>query len=175
MPAPIVPLIAGGALAKTGAVAGGIPLVAKILAGLGITAGAALTANELKKAGQNRAIIEMYKSGALGSPTGGFGYGTGFGPGMFGPTSGYQALIGYTNQMSDAQRNQMIKNLAAIEPFTDRAKKRDFERNMAAARFRTQLGTQQGLTLQGQRGAQALAQDAQRAAGTALVSNYQFQ
>ena len=46
---------------------------------------------------------------------------------------------------------------------------------MAAARFRTQLGTQQGLTLQGQIGAQALAQDAQRAAGTALVSNYQFQ
>ena len=94
---------------------------------------------------------------------------------MFGPTSGYQALIGYTNQMSDQQRNAMIKNLSAIEPFTDRAKRRDFERNMAAARFRTQLGTQQGLTLQGQRGAQALAQDAQRAAGTALVSNYQFQ
>jgi hypothetical protein len=94
---------------------------------------------------------------------------------MFGPTSGYQNILNFTDQMSDKQRNQMIKNLAAIEPFTDRAKKRDFERNMAAARFRTQLGTQQGLTLQGQRGAQALAQDAQRAAGTALVSNYQFQ
>ena len=173
MPAPLVPVIAGGALAKTGAVAGGIPLVAKILAALGITAGAGIAANEIKKAGQNRALLKMYEN--LGSPTGGFGYGTGFGPGMFGPTSGYQALIGYTNQMSDAQRNQMIKNLNAIEPFTDRAKRRDFERNMAAARFRTQLGTQQGLTLQGQRGAQALAQDAQRAAGTALVSNYQFQ
>ena len=169
-------LAAGGSLVPVAAAkAGAIPLVAKILAGLGITAGAALTANELKKAGQNRAIIEMYKSGALGSPTGGFGYGTGFGPGMFGPTSGYQNILNFTDQMSDKQRNQMIKNLAAIEPFTDRAKKRDFERNMAAARFRTQLGTQQGLTLQGQRGAQALAQDAQRAAGTALVSNYQFQ
>ena len=89
--------------------------------------------------------------------------------------SGYQSILRYTDQMSDKQRNQMVKNLAAIEPFTDRAKKRDFERNMAAARFRTQLGTQQGLTLQGQVGAQALAQDAQRAAGTALVSNYQFQ
>ena len=172
MPAPIV-LAAPAAITPFVAKAGGIPLVAKILAGLGITAGAAFTANELKKAGQNRALANMYEN--LGSPTGGFGYGTGFGPGMFGPTSGYQALIGYTNQMSDAQRNQMIKNLNAIEPFTDRAKRRDFERNMAAARFRTQLGTQQGLTLQGQRGAQALAQDAQRAAGTALVSNYQFQ
>ena len=68
----------------------------------------------------------------------------------------------------------MVKNLAAIEPLQIE-QKRDFERNMAAARFRTQLGTQQGLTLQGQVGAQALAQDAQRAAGTALVSNYQFQ
>ena len=171
MPAPIV--AAGAPLVKAGIVkAGGIPLVAKILAALGITG---IAANELKKSAQNREFAKAMYDQGLGSPTGGFGYGTGFGPGMFGPTSGYQALIGYTNQMSDAQRNQMIKNLNAIEPFTDRAKRRDFERNMAAARFRTQLGTQQGLTLQGQRGAQALAQDAQRAAGTALVSNYQFQ
>ena len=171
MPAPIV--AAGAPLVKAGIVkAGGIPLVAKILAALGI---GTFAANEMKKSAQNRAFAKAMYDQGLGSPTGGFGYGTGFGPGMFGPTSGYQALIGYTNQMSDAQRNQMIKNLNAIEPFTDRAKRRDFERNMAAARFRTQLGTQQCLTLQGQRGAQALAQDAQRAAGTALVSNYQFQ
>ena len=60
--------------------------------------------------------------------------------------------------MGNQQRENIIKNLLAIEPITDRAKARDFERNMAAARFRTQLGTQQGLTLQGQVGAQALAQ-----------------
>ena len=179
MPGPLV-LAAPAAITKFAAPAatatvvkaGGIPLVAKILAALGITS---VAANELKKSAQNRALMKSIYDQGLGSPTGGFGYGTGFGPGMFGPTSGYQALIGYSNQMSDAQRDQMIKNLNAIEPFTDRAKKRDFERTMAAARFRTQLGTQQGLTLQGQRGAQALAQDAQRAAGTALVSNYQFQ
>ena len=137
--------------------------------------GAGVAANEIKKAGQNRAIIEMFKDGKLGSPTGGFGYQTGFGPGMLLPTSGYQAILNYNQQMSDQQRKALVENLLAVEPITDRAKKRDFERNMAAARFRTQLGTQQGLTLQGQRGAQALAQDAQRAAGTALVSNYQFQ
>ena len=151
-------------------------LLPLILAG----AGGAFIGDQFKKAGERKEVRDLLKQqkmaeNYLGSPTGGFGYGTGFGPGMFGPTSGYQALIGYTNQMSDAQRKQVVKNLAAIEPFTDRAKRRDFERNMAAARFRTQLGTQQGLTLQGQRGAQALAQDAQRAAGTALVSNYQFQ
>jgi len=147
-----------------------IPLLP--LAGL---IGAGVAANEIKKAGQNRAIIEMFKDGKLGSPTGGFGYQTGFGPGMLLPTSGYQAILNYNQQMSDQQRKALVENLLAVEPITDRAKKRDFERNMAAARFRTQLGTQQGLTLQGQRGAQALAQDAQRAAGTALASNYQYQ
>ena len=145
-----------------------------VLPALGLL-GAGVAANEIKKAGQNRAIIEMFKDGKLGSPTGGFGYQTGFGPGMLLPTSGYQSMLNYNQQMSDQQRKALVENLLAVEPITDRAKKRDFERNMAAARFRTQLGTQQGLTLQGQRGAQALAQDAQRAAGTALVSNYQFQ
>ena len=163
-----LPVLAAAPVIK----AGGIPLVAKILAALGITG---LAANEMKKSAQNREFAKAMYDQGLGSPTGGFGYGTGFGPGMELPLSGYQSILRYTDQMSDKQRNQMIKNLAAIEPFTDRAKRRDFERNMAAARFRTQLGTQQGLTLQGQRGAQALAQDAQRAAGTALVSNYQYQ
>ena len=144
-----------------------LPLAGLITAGIGL--------NELKKAGQNRAIIEMFKDGRLGSPTGGFGYQTGFGPGMLLPTSGYQSILNYNQKMSDQQRKALVENLLAVEPITDRAKKRDFERNMAAARFRTQLGTQQGLTLQGQRGAQALAQDAQRAAGTALASNYQYQ
>ena len=148
--------------------------MAPILPILGLL-GAGVAANEIKKAGQNRAIIEMFKDGKLGSPTGGFGYQTGFGPGMLLPTSGYQSILNYNQQMSDQQRKALVENLLAVEPITDRAKKRDFERNMAAARFRTQLGTQQGLTLQGQMGAQTLAQDAQRAAGTALASNYQYQ
>ncbi len=148
--------------------------MAPILPILGLL-GAGVAANEIKKAGQNRAIIEMFKDGRLGSPTSGFGYQTGFGPGMMLPTSGYQSILNYNQQMSDQQRRALAENLATIEPFTDRAKRRDFERNMAAARFRTQLGTQQGLTLQGQLGAQKLAQDAQRAAGTALASNYQYQ
>jgi len=148
--------------------------MAPILPILGLL-GAGVAANEIKKAGQNRAIIEMFKEGKLGSPTAGFGYQTGFGPGMMLPTSGYQSILNYNQQMSDQQRKALVENLLAVEPITDRAKKRDFERNMAAARFRTQLGTQQGLTLQGQLGAQRLAQDAQRAAGTALASNYQYQ
>jgi hypothetical protein len=150
-----------------------IPLVP-----LAILGGAGVAANELRKAGQRKEInriVDASLKDRLGSPTGGFGYQTGFGPGMLLPTSGYQNILRYNQQMNDQQRENMIKNLLAIEPITDRAKARDFDRNMAAARFRTQLGTQQGLTLQGQVGAQALAQKGLTAAGQGLVSNYQFQ
>jgi len=134
--------------------------------------------NQMRKAGQRKEIDELVKNSLkdrLGDPTGGFGYQTGFGPGMLLPTSGYQSILQYQNQMGNQQRENMIKNLLAIEPITDRAKSRDFERNMAAARFRTQLGTQQGLTLQGQMGAQALAQKGMTGATQALASNYQYQ
>ena len=153
------------------------PLLIPLLA---TGAATAIAGDTIRKAGDNKKIKEILEKNKmyeqmLGNPTGGFGYQTGFGPGMELPLSGYQSILRYNQQMSDQQRRALAENLAVIEPFTDRAKRRDFERNMAAARFRTQLGTQQGLTLQGQVGAQALAQDAQRAAGTALVSNYQFQ
>ena len=146
--------------------------MAPILPILGLLGGG-VALNELKKAGQNREIKNILEK--LGSPTGGFGYQTGFGPFMMGPTSGYQAIDAYNRQMGKTQRENMIANIAAIEPFTDRAKRRDFERNMAAARFRTQLGTHQGLTLQGQRGAQALAQQGMQGAMSALGSNSQYQ
>ena len=146
-----------------------LPILGLLGAGYGL--------NELKKAGQRKEVMDLLRqqNQMLGDPTGGFGYGTGFGPGMLLPTSGYQNILRYTDQMGDQQRKNMIENIAAIEPFTDRAKRRDFERNMAAARFRTQLGTQQGLTLQGQRGAQALAQQGMQGATQALASNYQYQ
>jgi len=153
------------------------PLLIPLLA---TGAATAIAGDTIRKAGDNKKIKEILEKNKmyeqmLGSPTGGFGYQTGFGPGMELPLSGYQSILRYNQQMSDQQRRALAENLAVIEPFTDRAKRRDFERNMAAARFRTQLGTQQGLTLQGQVGAQKLAQDAQRAAGTALASNYQYQ
>ena len=143
--------------------------------------GAVLTdsiGKQIRKAGQRKEIERIVQDSLkdrLGDPTGGFGYQTGFGPGMLLPTSGYQSILQYQNQMGNQQRENMIKNLLAIEPITDRAKTRDFERNMAAARYRTQLGTQQGLTLQGQMGAQALAQKGMSSAGQALASNYQYQ
>ena len=152
-----------------------IPLGLKLGAGL-LTAG--YLGNELKKAGQRKEIDKIVRDSMrnqLGDPTGGFGYQTGFGPGMLGHTRGYQSILQYQNQLGNQQRENMIKNLLAIEPITDRAKTRDFERQMGAARFRTQLGTQQGLTLQGQVGAQRLAQQGLQGATQALASNYQYQ
>ncbi len=152
-----------------------IPLGLKVATGV---LGAGILGNELKKAGQRREIDKIVQDSLkdrLGDPTGGFGYQTGFGPGMLLPTSGYQSILQYQNQMGNQQRENMIKNLLAIEPITDRAKTRDFERQMGAARFRTQLGTQQGLTLQGQVGAQRLAQQGMQGATQALASNYQYQ
>ena len=143
--------------------------------------GAVLTdqvGKQIKKAGQRKEIERIVQDSLkdrLGDPTGNFGYQTGFGPGMLLPTSGYQSILQYQNQMGNQQRENMIKNLLAIEPITDRAKTRDFERQMGAARFRTQLGTQQGLTLQGQVGAQRLAQQGMQGATQALASNYQYQ
>ena len=145
--------------------------------GGGLGAGAYIT-DQFRKAGQRKEIDRIVKESLknrLGDPTGGFGYQTGFGPGMLLPTSGYQSILQYQNQMGNQQRENMIKNLLAIEPITDRAKTRDFERQMGAARYRTQLGTQQGLTLQGQMGAQALAQKGMTGATQALASNYQYQ
>ena len=152
-----------------------IPLATAALAGAVLTD---QIGKQFKKAGQRREIDKIVQDALrdrLGDPTGGFGYQTGYGPGMLLPTSGYQSILQYQNQMGNQQRENMIKNLLAIEPITDRAKARDFERNMAAARFRTQLGTQQGLTLQGQMGAQKLAQQGMQGATTALASNYQYQ
>ena len=145
---------------------------------LALLGGAGLISNQMRKAGERKEIDEIVKKSLndrLGSPTGGFGYQTGFGPGMELPLSGYQSILRYTDQMGKQQRENLIKNLLAIEPITDRAKTRDFERQMGAARYRTQLGTQQGLTLQGQVGAQRLAQQGMQGATQALASNYQYQ
>ena len=149
------------------------------LIGAGLAGG--FIADQFQKAGERKEVKELMRKqkmaeNMLGAPTGGFSGGTGFGPNMvFNPLGSYQNILRYSTQMGDQQRDQMVKNLLAVEPITDRAKARDFERNMAAARFRTQLGTQQGLTLQGQMGAQRLAQQGMQGATTALASNYQYQ
>ena len=74
------------------------------------------------------------------------------------PLGPYQANLGYQRDLYRLSREEQAKQLSMLEPVIERAKTREMERQMAAARYRTDLGTQQGLVLQGQRGAQSMAE-----------------
>ena len=87
----------------------------------------------------------------------------------------YQQIQKYNQSMFDARRADMVNTALALEPITDRSKQRDLLRQAGMARLRNQLATQQGLTLQGQMGAQQMAGEGLRGATTALTSNYQYQ
>ena len=114
------------------------------------------------------------QSRILGDPTGGLNYNqTGYGNMMNDPA--YQQIQKYNQAMFDARRADMVNTALALEPITDRSKQRDLLRQAGMARLRNQLATQQGLTLQGQMGAQQMAGEGLRGATTALTSNYQYQ
>ena len=80
-------------------------LLPLILAG----AGGAFIGDQFKKAGERKEIKDLLKQQkmaekVLGSPTGGFAGGTGFGPNMvFNPLGSYQNILRYQTQMG-AQR-----------------------------------------------------------------------
>ena len=114
------------------------------------------------------------QSKILGDATGGLNYNqTGYGNMMNDPA--YQQIQKYNQAMFDARRADMVDTALALEPITDRSKQRDLLRQAGMARLRNQLATQQGLTLQGQMGAQQMAGEGLRGATTALTSNYQYQ
>ena len=98
---------------------------------------------------------------------------TGYGNMLTSPQ--YQSIMGYNQQQMDLNRRNMLKTILDLEPVTDRSKQRDMLRNAAMAQLRNQLRTQQGLTLQGQVGAQAMAQRGLAGATQALTANYQYQ
>ena len=110
----------------------------------------------------------------LGDATGGLNYNQpGYGNMMNDPA--YQQIQKYNQAMFDARRADMVNTALALEPITDRSKQRDLLRQAGMARLRNQLATQQGLTLQGQMGAQQMAGQGLVGATTALTSNYQYQ
>ena len=90
------------------------------------------------------------------------------------PLGPYQANLGYQRDMYRLGREELGKQLEMLQPVIDDAKKREFERQMAGARYRTDLSTQQGLTLQGQRGAQAMAERGLAGGIQGLTQQYQY-
>ena len=114
------------------------------------------------------------QSKILGSPIGNYNLAqTGYGNMLNDPA--YQQIQKYNQAMFDARRADMVNTALALEPITDRSKQRDLLRQAGMARLRNQLATQQGLTLQGQMGAQQMAGQGLLGATTALTSNYQYQ
>lgn len=90
------------------------------------------------------------------------------------PIGPYQANLLYRQQLGDVEMDQLKKQTQYIAGVTDEAKRREFERQLAAAKVRQELQTGARLTAQGQLGAQALAQQGMGAIGQGLTAQYQY-
>jgi len=86
----------------------------------------------------------------------------------------YQANLLFNRQQADALLDQAKNYTQYTAPIFDEVKRREMERQLAAAKVRQELETGAALTLQGQRGAQALASQGMSAIGQALTANYQY-
>jgi len=90
------------------------------------------------------------------------------------PLGAYQANLLYRQQLGDVEMDQLKKQTQYMAPVIDEAKRREFERQLAAAKVRQELQTGARLTAQGQLGAQALAQQGMGAIGQGLTAQYQY-
>jgi len=164
-----VPLAAAGLAAPlVGRLAGG---AGGLVSNLGGTIGGALGAggNQLIKTAQGDVIVNPSTGEAVPATPGLAGfidYQNAIGP--------YQSNLGFQRDMYRLGREEMGKQLEMLEPVIERRSKREMERMMAAARYRTDLATQQGLTLQGQKGAQAMAQTGLAGGIQGLTQQYQY-
>ena len=90
------------------------------------------------------------------------------------PLGTYQANLLYSKQQGDINLDQLKKQTQYMAPILDEAKRREFERQLAAAKVRQELQTGARLTAQGQLGAQQLAQQGMGAIGQGLTTQYQY-
>lgn len=93
---------------------------------------------------------------------------------MYDPRGLYQANLGYRQQLGNVELEQMKKEAAFKVPVIDEIKRREMERDLAAAKVRNQLELGRSLTLQGQLGAQALAQQGAADIGAAARQQYRY-
>jgi len=93
---------------------------------------------------------------------------------MLDPRRLYQTNLLYRQQLGDVEMDQMKKQTQYMAPVLDEAKRREMERQLAAAKVRQELQTGARLTAQGQLGAQALAQQGMGAIGQGLTAQYQY-
>ena len=90
------------------------------------------------------------------------------------PASSRNLQLGWTEKEHDLLRSAAVQDARAMMPIIEGAKQREFQRNMAAARYRAKIGTEANMAQQSQLGAQAMGQQAQSSALGALSANYQY-
>lgn len=86
----------------------------------------------------------------------------------------HQANLLYRQQLGDVEMDQVKKQTAYMAPVIDEMKRREFQRQLTAAKVRQDLATGAQLTAQGQLGAQALARQGMGAIGQGLTAQYQY-
>ena len=163
-----------GGLGAAGLGAAGLYAVPRIAGTVGqgakaLTPAAGAGANQLIKTAQGDFVVNPLTGEAVPATPGL--------PGLIdyqNPLGPYQANLGFQRDLYRLGREELGKQLEMLQPVIEDAKKREFERQMAGARYRTDLSTQQGLTLQGQRGAQAMAQTGLAGGIQGLTQQYQY-
>lgn len=170
----------GGATAALGLpvatdIAGGIGAGAKRFAGRILpTAGQATGTGEVVRGYMDRKTGEFVPDptsplGATGLPTGpqtALDY--------LDPTKGYQGQLALQQQQQELALRGATAGMAAMRPYLEEAKTRDFTRSAAAARLANDLATQSGLILGGQQIAGTMGTQALGEVGAGLRTQYRY-
>ena len=90
------------------------------------------------------------------------------------PASTRNLQYGWTQKDYDIARKAAVDSALAMEPIMEGAKQREYQRNMAAARYRQKIATEATLAQQSQLGAQRQGEISSQAALNALAANYQY-
>lgn len=90
------------------------------------------------------------------------------------PASSRNLQYGWTQKDYDIARKAAVDSALAMEPIMEGAKQREYQRNMAAARYRQKIATEATLAQQSQLGAQRQGEIASQNALGALAANYQY-
>ena len=92
----------------------------------------------------------------------------------YNPFSSRNLQYGWTQKDYDIARKAAVDSALAMEPIMEGAKQREYQRNMAAARYRQKIATEATLAQQSQLGAQRQGEISSQAALNALGANYQY-
>ena len=90
------------------------------------------------------------------------------------PFSSQNLGLGYALKQGGVNAQLAEQIALTMQPIIEEAKSREFQRGLAAAQYRTRLGTESAMLQQSQLGAQRLGQSSLDAMGRALSSSYQY-